>query len=144
MHIEQIIRRIAVVCLLVASLSVISMASQKVCLYGYLFTNNIQNFNDFLNNTTDSPTLFNVSGVLGVLFFLPFLLSSKKLSYCILLCVFYGTQWIVLSVIKSNSIIKIIIESVQYCQNYWLLTWAIGHILFIVLSLIFIFYEKRN
>lgn len=46
--------------------------------------------------------------------------------------------------IDSPSVLGLVYDSIVYCQNYWLLAWVIGESLFLILSLVFIFYEFEH
>ena len=135
---DQIIRMFALMSLLIASLTMLGQETQ-FCTYGYLAPNQITYLMDLNGGIAKDPDMIGVCAMVALFFFLPLVLSYHRGWYFFFFIVLFIIQAILLLMIESASVIKLIFDSVKYCQNYWVLTWSIGQILFWLLSIIFIF-----
>lgn len=144
MLINQSIRAFALLGLLVASLCMLGQDS-SFCLYEYAGSNTIWSTQDFQSGISDDAEMFGINAVIGLLFFIPLSLSYHRAWYIFFFVFFNLVQIIFLSsTILSPSVFGLVYDSIVYCQNYGLLAWVAGELLFIVLSLVFIFYEFEH
>lgn len=141
MNLGQIVRVLAVISLLIASLCVIGNNS-PYCLYEYAGLNAIWRTDTFFTGISDDPAMFTISAGIGLLFFIPLLLSCRRGWYVFFFVILNLVQIVFLSyAILSPSVVGLIYDSIVYCHNYGLLAWLIGELLFTIFSLIFIFHE---
>ena len=140
---DQIIRIFALMSLLIASLTLLGQET-KFCIYGYLAPNQITYLTDLNGGVAKDPDMMDVCAMAALLFFLPLVLSYHRGWYFFFCIVLFIIQAILLSMIESASVMKVVFDSVKYCQNYWVLMWSIGQILFWILSIIFIFKSVKE
>lgn len=144
MIISQILRALAVIFLLIASLCVIG-GNGSFCLYEYAGQNTIWRTDTFHTGISDDSAIFAINAAIGLLFFIPLVLSYRHGWYIFFFVLLNVVQMIFMSfAILSPSVLGLVYDSIMYCQNYWLLAWVIGESLFLILSLVFIFYEFEN
>lgn len=141
MVIRQIVRVLAVIFLCIASLCLVGSRGE-FCLYEYIGQKTVWSLDELNGGISKDPSIFNMSAMTALILFIPLLLSYHRGWYLLFFVVLILLQTIFLSnMIDSPSVFGLVYDSIVYCQNYWLLAWAIGELLFIVLSLVFVFYE---
>jgi len=144
MSIGQILRALAVIFLLIASLCVIG-GNGSFCLYEYAGQNTVWSLDQLSGGISKDPSIFDMSAMTALIFFLPLLLSYHRGWYLLFFVVLILLQTIFLStMIDSPSVLGLVYDSIVYCRNYWWLAWTIGESLFLILSLVFIFYEFED
>ena len=141
--INQGIRVIAVLSLLVASASVLS-TEKAYCLFAYYGKDSIVNLDALTGGISKDPSLFGTCGFIALSLFFPLLWSYHRGWYTFFVMILLILQGISLSMIESPSIGQLMYDSIVYCQNYGLLAWVIGQCIFMILSLMFIFHEFRT
>lgn len=140
----QSIRVVAFIGLLIGSLCIVGRTND-FCIAGYFSNDTFTRLADLNGAITKDPDMLAGCGLTALLFMLPLMLSYRRACYGFFFVVLILIQLILLTVmIDSPSTIELIYDSIKYCQNYGLLAWVIGELLFIILSLVFIFYEFEN
>lgn len=141
---SQILRVLAVIFLLIASVCVIG-GNGSFCLYEYVGQNTVWSLDQLNGGISKDPSIFGMSAMTALIFFIPLLLSYHRGWYLLFFVVLVLLQTIFLStMIDSPSVLGLVYDSIVYCQNYWLLAWVIGESLFLILSLVFVFYEFEH
>ena len=141
MIIDQSILIIAVLALLIASLSLLA-GDNAFCLYEYIGENTVSSLSEFNGGISKDPDIFGMCAMTALIFLLPLLLSYHRGWYVLFFTILIVLQIIFLStMIDSPSVLGLVYDSIMYCQNYWLLAWVIGQLLFFILSLVFVFNE---
>lgn len=141
MIIDQSIRIIAVLALLISSLSLLA-GDNAFCLYEYIGQNTVWSLDELNGGISKDPSIFGMCAMTALIFLLPLLLSYHRGWYVLFFAILIVLQMIFLStMIDSPSVLGLVYDSIVYCQNYWLLLWVIGELLFFILSLVFIFHE---
>lgn len=139
-YIDQILRVIAVLCLAVASLCMLSMAGSEnnLCLYEYIRPLQVTYFSELHGTSADDPEMIQFSGIVGLFLCLPLLLSYRRFWYILFLAVYFLIFLIVLSMLETAPFSKIIYDSIVYChQPLWVIG-VITWLLFLILSLIYV------
>ena len=146
MWVDQIIRCIAVFCLLIASvcLFMVDDAGTDLCVYEYISPKAVTYFSELQSSSADDPAMIGASGFVGLLMFFPLLFSYHRGWYVGLLALYAFLQLFVVALLDTTSFSEIIYDSIVHCQQYWLLTYVVGEMLFILLSLIFICRESQS
>lgn len=86
MIISQILRALAVIFLLIASLCVIG-GNGSFCLYEYAGQNTIWRTDTFHTGISDDSAIFAINAAIGLLFFIPLVLSYRHGWYIFFFCV---------------------------------------------------------
>ena len=141
---SQILRALAIIFLLIASLCVIG-GDGSFCLYEYAGQNTIWSTDTFQAGVSDDPEMFGINAGISLLFFIPLVLSYHRGWYIFFFVLLNVIRMIFMSfAILAPSVLGLVYDSIVYCQSYWLLAWVIGESLFLILSLVFIFYEFEH
>ncbi|WP_372403201.1 hypothetical protein ACDW34_11430 [Acinetobacter piscicola] len=141
MIIDQSIRIVAVLALLIAALCMLG-GNSTFCLYEYMGQNTVWSLDELNGGISKDPNIFDMSAMTALIFLIPLLLSYHRGWYLLFFVTLILLQTIFLSsMIDSPSVFGLVYDSIVYCQNYWLLAWVIGELLFFILSLVFVFHE---
>lgn len=143
MILSQTIRLVAVLCLFISSLSML-IGTAPACLYEYYLLNTISYYHELQGGISKDPAMLGFCALVAMIFFLPLLFTYHRGWYLLICLMLFVIQTIALSMIEWGSVFEIVLVNVKYCENYWLLAWSIGQVLFWILSLIFIFHEVRD
>lgn len=141
MIIDQSIRIVAVLALLIAALCMLG-GNSAFCLYEYMGQNTVWSLDELNGGISKDPNIFDMSAMTALIFLIPLLWSYHRGWYLLFFVTLILLQTIFLSsMIDSPSVFGLVYDSIVYCQNYWLLAWVIGELLFFILSLVFVFHE---
>lgn len=112
------------------------------CLYEYMGQNTVWSLDELNGGISKDPNIFDMSAMTALIFLIPLLWSYHRGWYLLFFVTLILLQTIFLSsMIDSPSVFGLVYDSIVYCQNYWLLAWVIGELLFFILSLVFVFHE---
>ena len=141
MIIDQSIRIVAVLALLIAALCMLG-GNSTFCLYEYMGQNTVWSLDELNGGISKDPNIFDMSAMTALIFLIPLLWCYHRGWYLLFFVTLILLQTIFLSsMIDSPSVFGLVYDSIVYCQNYWLLAWVIGELLFFILSLVFVFNE---
>ena len=139
----QLLRFIAWLAFVIATFSLLLMPESSLCIYSYI-PDTVSHFSEFSGGMSKDLDMFYISSIIGLLFILPLLLAYRWMYFLLLLMVYQMIQWFFLGMIESGSIIGIVLDSFNYCQNVLILVWAVGKVLFLILSGVFIICDFKQ
>ena len=141
--IEQIVRLLAVACLLGASFFILGQDS-AFCLYGYWGGDQIVDLRSLTGGISKDSEMIEIGGVISLFFCLPLFVAYRYGWYMLFFGIHGLVQALLLGMIEAPSILGLIYDSIYYCHNSELFFWVIGQFFFNLFSLVFIFYSYKN
>lgn len=133
----------AVFSLLLSSIiSLFRVGEENLCI-DYLSSGHIVKFNE-IESMGNGSVIFVLLGLIGGLFSLFLALCKNKVSYGFLWLFYLILSFLmILFTSEVSSFSDIVRISILYCQNWFLLVFLIGQVLFIIFSLFFIYGGKE-
>lgn len=134
-------RSISKLCLFLSALPLFFIKYDKICFGSEKYVSYLSDINGV---GSDDNVAFKLLAIFTFFFALFLSLIRNKICYAFLFFVYFICQYLIFLFIESSTFWNMIWSSIIYCNNNHLLVWAILQILFIINSLLFLYFKRSE
>lgn len=129
-------------CLFLSTFPLLFIEYNKIC-FGY-DKHSIMYLYQINGAGGDDDVAFKLLAMVTFFFALFLSLIRNKIGYTFLFSVYFVCQYLIFLFVESSTVWNMIWSSIIYCNNNHLLFWAILQILFIINSLLFLYFKRSE